>query len=110
MLIFIKSNIGYVVGTKNKEYTNVKSIKLKKKAYTSAVGRTTKVKEKIKLFDKNKKHIPKSHGTKFRYGTYDSSIATVSKSGQIRGIKEGTCTFYVYSINGKVKKAKVTVK
>ena len=74
LLIFIKSNIVYVVGTKNKKY------------------------------------IPKSHRTKFRYRTSDSSIATVSKSGQIKGIKEGTCTIYVYSINGKVKKAKVTVK
>ena len=105
-----KSNTGHVVGTKNKKYTNVKSIKLKKKAYTIAVGKTVKVKAKIKLVDKNKKHIPKSHGAKFRYRTSDSSIATVSKSGKIKGIKKGTCTIYVYAINGKMKKVKVTVK
>ena len=105
-----KSNTGHIVGTKNKKYTNVKSIKLKKKTYTVAVGKTAKVKAKIKLVDKKKKHIPKSHGAKFRYRTSDSSIATVSKKGKIKGIKKGTCTIYVYAINGKMKKAKVTVK
>ena len=104
-----KSSIGHVVGAKNKKYTNVKSIKLTKKAYTVAVGKTAKVKAKIKLVDKNKKHIPKSHGAKFRYRISDSSIATVSKSGQIKGVKKGTCTIYVYAINGKMKKAQVTV-
>ena len=64
----------------------------------------------MKLVNKNKKHIPKSHGAKFRYKSSDTSIATVSKDGQIKGIKKGTCTIYVYSINGLVKKAKVTVK
>lgn len=105
-----KSTTGHVVGTKNKKYTNVKSIKLTKKAYTVKVGKTTKVKAKVKLVDKNKKHILKSYGAKFRYRTSDSSIATVSKSGKIKGIKKGTCTIYVYAINGKMKKAKVTVE
>ena len=49
-----KSNTGHVVGIKNKKYTNVKSIKLTKKAYTIAVGKTAKVKAKIKLVDKKK--------------------------------------------------------
>ena len=87
-----------------------KTIKLTKKAYTVEVGKTTKVKAKVKLVDKNKKHILKSYGAKFRYKTSDSSIATVSKSGKIKGIKKGTCTIYVYAINGKMKKAEVTVK
>ena len=62
------------------------------------------------LVNKNKKHIPKSHGAKFRYKSSDTGIATVDKNGKIKGIKKGTCTIYVYSINGLTKKAKVTVK
>lgn len=105
-----KSNVGHVVGAKNSKYTNVKSIKLTKKSYTVKVGKTTKVKARITLVDKSKKHISKAHGAKFRYKSSDTSIATVSKKGKIKGIKKGTCTIYVYAINGKMKKAKVTVK
>jgi uncharacterized protein YjdB len=47
---------------------------------------------------------------KFRYRASDKSIATVTKSGKIKGINKGTCTVYVYAINGKMKKVKVTVK
>ncbi|MCR5202872.1 MAG: Ig-like domain-containing protein [Lachnospiraceae bacterium] len=54
--------------------------------------------------------MPKSHGAKFRYKSSDTSIATVSKKGKIKGIKKGKCTIYVYSINGLVKKARITVK
>ena len=105
-----KSNVGHVVGAKNSKYTNVKSIKLTKKSYTVKVGKTTKVKARITLVDKSKKHISKAHGAKLRYKSSDTSIATVSKKGKIKGIKKGTCTIYVYAINGKMKKAKVTVK
>ena len=64
--------------------------------------------KKVTLFNRNKKHIPKSHGAKFRYKSSDTGIATVSKKGKIKGIKKGKCTIYVYSINGLMKKAKVT--
>ena len=40
----------------------------------------------------------------------DTSIATVDKNGKIKGIKKGTCTIYIYAINGLTKKVKVTVK
>ena len=60
--------------------------------------------------DKNKKHIPKGHGAKLRYKSSDIGIATVSKSGKIQATKKGKCMIYVYSINGLMKKAKVTVK
>ena len=55
-------------------------------------------------------NIPKGHGAKFRYKSSDTSIATVDKNGKIKGIKKGKCTIYVYSINGLMKKAKVTIK
>ena len=109
-VILAKSIIGHVVGVKNAKYTNVKSIKVTKSKLTVKVGKTAKVKAKVTLVDKNKKHIPKSHAAKFRYRTSNKKIATVTKSGKIKGIKKGTCTIYVYAINGKMKKVKVTVK
>ena len=108
--VIAKSLIAHLVGKKNKKYTNVKSIKGVKKEYTVELGKTTNIKAKVKLVDKNKKHIPKSHCAKFRYKSSDSTIATVDKNGQIKGNKKGTCTIYVYSVNGNIKKAKVTVK
>ena len=105
-----KSTVAHLVGSKNTKYSNVKKLTLNKSKYTVKVGKTAKIKAKVTLVNKNKKHIPKSHGAKFRYKSSDTSIATVDKNGKIKGIKKGTCTIYVYSINGLMKKAKVTVK
>ena len=105
-----KSTVAHLVGSKNTKYSNVKKLTLTKKKYTVKVGKTAKIKAKVTLVNKNKKHIPKSHGAKFRYKSSDTSIATVDKNGKIKGIKKGTCTIYVYSINGLMKKAKVTIK
>lgn len=108
--IIAKTITAHLAGTKSVKYTNPKALKLTKSKFTVKVGKTAKIKAKITLVNKNKKLLPKSHGAKFRYRTSDSSIATVSKSGKIKGIKKGTCTIYVYAINGKMKKVKVTVK
>ena len=105
-----KSMTAHLVGAKNARYSNVKKLTLKKTKYTVKVGKTAKIKAKVTLVNKNRKHIPKGHGAKFRYKSSDTGIATVSKNGKVKGIKKGTCTIYVYSINGLVKKAKLTVK
>ena len=105
-----KSTVAHLVGAKSTKYSNVKKLTLTKKKYTVKVGKTAKIKANVTLVNKNKKHIPKGHGAKFRYKSSDTSIATVDKNGKIKGIKKGTCTIYVYSINGLMKKAKVTVK
>ena len=105
-----KSTVAHLVGSKNAKYSNAKKLTLTKSKYTVKVGKTAKLKAKVTLVNKNKKHIPKSHGAKLRYKSSDTSIATVSKNGTIKGVKKGTCTIYVYSINGLVKKAKLTVK
>ena len=109
-VILGKSTVAHVVGAKNTKYSNVKKLTLKKTKYSVKVGKTAKIKAKVTLVNKNKKHIPKGHGAKFRYKSSDTSIATVDKNGKIKGIKKGTCTIYVYSINGLMKKAKVTIK
>ena len=105
-----KSTVAHLVGAKSTKYSNVKKLTLTKKKYTVKVGKTAKIKAKITLVNNNKKHIPKSHGAKFRYKLSDTSIATVDKNGKIKGIKNGTCTIYVYSINGLMKKTQITVK
>ena len=105
-----KSTVVHLVGAKSTKYSNVKKLTLKKTKYTVKVGKTAKIKAKVTLVNKNKKHIPKSHGAKFRYKSSDTSIATVDKNGKIKGIKKGKCTIYVYSINGLTKKAQITVK
>ena len=105
-----KSTVAHLVGAKSTKYSNVKKLTLTKKKYTVKVGKTAKIKAKVTLVNNNKKHIPKSHGAKFRYKSSDTSIATVDKNGKIKGIKTGTCTIYVYSINGLMKKVKITVK
>ena len=105
-----KSTVAHLVGSKNAKYSNVKKLTLNKSKYSVKVGKTAKIKAKVTLVNKNKKHIPKGHGAKLRYKSSDTSIATVSKNGKIKGIKKGTCIIYVYSINGLMKKAKVTIK
>lgn len=105
-----KSMEAHLVSGKNAKYSNVKKLTLKKSKYKIKVGKTAKIKAKVTLVNKNKKHIPKSYAAKFRYRSSDPDIATVDAKGKIKGIKKGTCTIYVYSVNGLVKKAKVTVK
>ena len=108
--ILAKSVTGHVAGYWNQKYSNVKEVTLLKSRYTIKTGKTARIKAKVTLLKKNRKHLPKSHGPRFRYKSSDTSIATVNRSGRIKGVKKGTCTIYVYSINGFAKKVRVTVK
>ena len=105
-----KSIVGHVVGHKNVKYTNAKKIKLAKTKYTVAVGKKVKIKAKTILVHKKKKQLSNKHAKEFRYASTNKQIATISKSGKIKGVKKGTCTVYVYARNGFAKKVKVTVK
>ena len=106
-----KSIIANVAGKQNTKYSNPEKLTIKSaKSVTLNIGKASKIKAKVTLSNKNKKHLPKKYGAKIRYKSSDTSIATVSESGKIKGIKKGTCTIYVYSINGLLKKVKITVK
>ena len=105
-----KSAVVYLAGARNVKYSNVKKLTVTKSRFTLGVGKTKKITAKVKLVNKNRKHLPKSYAAKFRYKSSDTSIATVSRSGEVKGIKKGKCTIYVYSINGLTKKAQITVK
>ncbi|SNU09461.1 Ig-like domain (group 2), partial [Lachnospiraceae bacterium] len=109
-VVLAKSIVAHIVGVTNPKYCNVKKLTIKKNRFTVRVGKTAKIKASVTLAKKNKKHIDKSHGAKLRYKSSNTGIATVSKNGTIKGVSKGTCVIYVYSINGLMKKVRVTVK
>ena len=105
-----KTITGHIVGRKNTNYTNVKSITLKTKTLSIAVGKTSKIKAKSVLVSKKKKQLSDAHASQFRYASTDESIATVDKNGNVKGVSAGTTTVYVYARNGCAKTVSVTVK
>ena len=102
--------ITFISGLKNKKYTNVKKITLKKKSLKLKVGKTAKIKADMVLEDKKKKQLSSRHARKLRYASSDSKIAKVSKKGKVKAVKKGRCVIYVYARNGYAKKVNVTVE
>ena len=105
-----KSITLHIVGIKNKKYTNVKAVRLKKNSYTLKTGSTVRIKAETVLADKNKKPLSNAHGKKFRYASSNRKVAAVSSGGKIRAVGKGSCQVYVYARNGQAKKIKVKVK
>lgn len=64
--------------------------------------------KKLKVTLKNKGKLSKHRKVSFE--SANSKIATVSKSGKIKGKKKGKTTIYVYAQNGVYTKVSVTVK
>lgn len=100
------------VATKGKENGYYKSVKIKvknkiKKKITVKKGKTLKITAKG---IKPKKSTVIVKGVDMRYESSNTKIATVSKSGQIKGIKKGNCTIYAYAPSGIYKTIKVKVK
>jgi len=84
--------------------TNIKPVKveLNNTSLTLNVGKTFTLKATIS---------PKTAKDKtLIWSTSDKSIATVSATGKVKGIKKGTATITVKTVNGKTAKCKVTVK
>lgn len=81
--------------------------KAKKNKVTVKAKKTFKLKAKQKA---EKKKLKIKNHRKLMYESSDTSIATVNKSGVIKGLKKGKCTVYVYAQNGIFKKITVTVK
>lgn len=80
----------------------------KTKTTAIKVGEKVSVK-KGKTYSLKAKTTPSNSDEKITYKTSNKKIATVSKSGKIKGVKKGTATITIKS--GKiVKKVKVTVK
>lgn len=93
-----------------KRYTNAKSVKVNKKKVSVKAGKSIKLKVKVRKLKNNKKLMQKKHELKVRYLSTDTSVATVSKKGKIKGVRAGTCCVYAYAHNGVFKMITVTVK
>ena len=104
-----KSLAGHVLTSNVKgKYTNAKSLKLKKSSVNLKKGGTFKIKATQKKARKGKKLC--NHTKLLRYTSSNPSVATVSKSGVIKGVKAGKCTVYVQTVNGIWKTVSVSVK
>lgn len=104
------SRVLYAAGDKNKTYTNVKTLKPSKKSVSVAVGKTKKLQTKYKKQKSSRKLVSNSAGKKLSYYSSDTSIATVSSSGKVKGIRKGTCYVYAVAHNGVRTRVKITVK
>lgn len=91
--------------TKDLYRTDAKNIKLEKKSVTLKVRKTEQIKAKIIKRDESKLIL--DYANEFRYATSNSKVATVDKNGKIKAVGKGTCTVYVYAINGFEKKVSV---
>jgi len=110
-IVLADSIDAHVAGKDNAKYTNVKALVSVKKKYIVKAGKPININAKVVLSDKKKKHLTKEHGAMFRYRTSDSRIVSIDNAkGKVKGLKAGTCTLYVYSINGITKKTAITVK
>lgn len=94
----------------NKTYTNVKGVKVTKSSFELSVGSSANIKARSVKVSAKKKILGKSHGSEFRYISTDKNIAAVSKSGKITAVGAGSCTVYVYGMNGFVAAVDVIVK
>ena len=101
----------HVVINTNSKYTNAKKVTLSKTAYSLKTGGTAKIKAKEVLVNKKKKSLSKTHNNRtFSYESSNDSVARVDKNGTVTAVGRGTCTVYVYALNGRAGKVTVTVK
>jgi hypothetical protein len=105
----IGTSLKAFVAGKDSKNTNAKKITANKKVSLKA-GKTVKVKANVKLADSKKKALAKKYASDVRYLSTDTGVATVSKSGKIKGVAPGTCTVLAIAKNGLAAKIKVTVK
>ena len=96
------------IATAGGKVGNDKAVKVTgKKTVTLKKGKTYKIKAKAVPASKTKK-VRRHRG--LAYESSDETVATVSKKGVIKGVKNSTCTIYVYAQNGLYAQLKVKVK
>ncbi len=108
--VLAKSLTLHAVGESRKGYTNAKKVKVSKAKLTVKKGKTAKIKASTVKQSRRKKLLPKKHIVPYRYYSTNEKVATVTKSGKIKGKRKGSCTVYVVAANGVKKGIKVTVK
>jgi len=95
-------------GTKN--YTNAKSVTVKKAKVSLKAGKRYKIKAKVNRLQSGKKLMPSVHAPTLRYVSSNRKIATVSKTGTIKAKAKGSCKIYVIAVNGVRKTIRLTVR
>lgn len=96
---------------KHVNYTNVKSVSVRKNAVTLKVGKTYRIQPSVKGVFSNCAILQKGHAAMFRYVYIkDGKNISVSSNGVVKAKKAGKCNVYVLGTNGVRAKVAVTVK
>lgn len=90
------------------KYGNVETITSDKDYLGLFIDDSEKVSATLKMYE-GKKHLPKSHGTKLRYESSNTSVATVNSSGKVTAVAPGTATIYIKDVSGKYCTTEVEV-
>ena len=99
----------FLTGNVRGGYTNPKSLKLKKSAYTLKKGKSVTIKGTVTKVNKSKK-LTTNHAAKLRFVSNNPAVASVNSKGKVTAKSTGTAVIYVQTINGIWKTCKVTVK
>ena len=94
----------------DKNFTNPKSVSVKKAKVTLKKDKSFKIRAKVKKLNKSKMLLSKKHAPKLRYYSTNNKVATVSKTGKIKAVGKGKCKIYVVAVNGAKKTVRVKVK
>lgn len=102
--VIISNSVPLYSTTKGGKYGNPVKLQVKKPSVSVKFGKKAKLKVKVtgKRLNKARKKI--------RYISADPSIAKVSETGVITGVKRGTCYIYCVARNGLFKKIRVRVR
>ncbi|MGN1381407.1 MAG: InlB B-repeat-containing protein [Eubacterium sp.] len=96
---------------KHVNYTNVKSVSVRKNAVTLKVGKTYRIQPAVKGVFSNCAILQKGHAAMFRYVYIkDGKNISVSSTGVVKAKKAGKCNVYVLGTNGVRARVAVTVK
>ncbi len=93
----------------NKTFSDPKRIVLSKTKVSIKRKKSAKLNAKVMLTNPKKKTISKGHTPVVRYVSDNVLVATVGKTGKIKGVAKGICTIYAITQNGLSVACKVTV-
>ena len=87
-----------ITGGSTKKHTNAQKIRTKEKSVSLSVGEKKKISASVTGQDPDKQIL--THDGLLRFLSEDTSVATVSKDGKIRGIAPGNCRIFLFAANG----------
>lgn len=102
-------SIHYVVQKTKGNIANATKVTVSKKNVVLNVGKTSKIKAKVKIY-KNKKHLAKNHGAELRFTSNNTDVATVDNKGVITAVRPGSAKIVVQYVSGAKTTVQVTVR